>query len=467
MKFHKNCIESVRHVLSVSKLYSINNFSYKLTENDVGIKANSSKDILTSMRNKWLYGYYGLYTNLSKFINPADRIIEKTYNYDLNSTLRQKMNIVSEMMDANFTSSMPLHISVTLKENVPTDKIVVIDNENGFNTDDIDMIIHPGQTRAQCSVFCRRSLNNVLLYIPRKYSDRIVLKNFKSIKSIETQGNILDLYNTLPSIKESRENITVSINTSLETVSVDSIENNMKVHEHPFENYSDFIPVVKAWYMSSSKLPSTSNSVHPSDSYIDNSFKSFDYFMSTVHNSKLKIYSNLSKKSLLKVMIDKHRKNLQSEESINLILENNESKVAPTVPLSTFFLKMQELLGSNYKAEFYNIIAKLETTDVKWNSTKESKLEIYTDPEFIPTVKLDPSEIVKHNEYKGFCLYIDKTIAKHLYRDVYELLFFTNWDVSITKSIDSSIAIINCEHEYWKTGNNYKEWILTKEMYYE
>ena len=43
MKFDKNCTESVKHVLSVSKLYSINNFSYRLTENDIGIKANNTK----------------------------------------------------------------------------------------------------------------------------------------------------------------------------------------------------------------------------------------------------------------------------------------------------------------------------------------------------------------------------------------------------------------------------------------
>ena len=40
-----------------------------------------------------------------------------------------------------------------------------------------------------------------------------------------------------------------------------------------------------------------------------------------------------------------------------------------------------------------------------------------------------------------------------------------NSEVSMTRSDDNKVAIINCEHEYWKTGKNYKEWILPETFY--
>jgi len=466
MKFNKNCIESVKHVLDSSDVYSINNFSYKLTQHDVGItRRTDTDDIFFHLRKKWLFGYYGLYTQIMKFTNASDRFIERAYNFDLSSTLRQKMNIVSEMMDANFTSSMPIHISVIINENVPQNKSVIIDNIDGYDKEDIDLIIHPGQTRAQSAVFCKRNLNNVLFYIPKKFKDRISLVNFNNITKIDTIDKLAQVYNVLPGVTDDLDDIELNINAYENNYSKYDIVNNIKSHEHPTTSCNEIVPLAKVYYMMNVKKDPTT-SVHPSDIYIDNSFRSFNYFMDKVHNNRVNIYTNCKPLELNRYLLTITKKFLQYI-SINEELENNESKVRPDHSLETFLLQVKDLLGKNYKDEFNSIIKKVSLTDDYLNVIKESKLKPYTRPNIIKVETTDIKKIVKQNLYLGYCIYIDESLREGLYRNHYELLFFTNWDVAITRSQDNKLAIVNCEHEYWKTGKNYKEWILTKEMYHD
>jgi hypothetical protein len=74
-------------------------------------------------------------------------------------------------------------------------------------------------------------------------------------------------------------------------------------------------------------------------------------------------------------------------------------------------------------------------------------------------------ELVTKNNFSGICMYMDASIVKINDRDVHEFLFCINAEVSMTRSDDNEVVIINCEHEYWKTGKNYKEWILPKSFY--
>jgi hypothetical protein len=463
MKFNKNCIESVKHVLDNSDIYSIDNFSYKLTQYDVGItKSTDTEDIVFQLRKKWLFGYYGLYTNIQKYTNASDRFIERAYNSDLSSTLRQKMNIVSEMMDANFTSSMPVHISVAIKENVPQNKSVIIDNINGYDKEEIDLIIHPGQTRAQSAVFCKRDLSNVLFYIPKKYKERISLVNFNNITKIDTIDKLTQVYNVLPGVTDDLRDIELNINAYEGTYTEYDIIHKTKSHTH---NCSEIVPLAKVYYMENIKKDPIV-SVHPSDIYIDNSFRSFNYFMDKVHNNRVNVYTNC-KPSVLGCYLQSITKKLLQYASINEELENNESKVKTEYSFESFLLQAKDLLGKPFREEFNSIVKKISLFHKHLNELKESKIKPYASPNIIRIEKIDNKEIVKLNLYSGFCIYIDKSLKDNLYRNHYELLFFTNWDVAITRSEDNKIAIYNCEHEYWKTGNNYKEWILTKEMYYE
>jgi hypothetical protein len=375
------------------------------------------------------------------------------------------MNIVSEMMDVNFTSSMPIHISAVVNEKVPQNKTVVIDNISGYKKEDISLIIHPGQTRAQCSVFCKRNLNNILFYIPKKFKNRILLTNFNNITKIDTIEKLLKVYGTLPEITDDKKDLELNINAYEHSVTKDDILNNIKTHYHPFSNHSEIVPLAKAYYMYNIKKDPKVD-VHPSTTYIDNSYRSFNYFMDKVHNSRVNIYSSC-KPSVLRTYLTTITQKFLKYSSINSELENNESKVRPEHSLESILLQAKDLLGKKYKDEFDSIIRKISLFDNDLNKIKESKLEVYAAPNVIKTKKTDFKEIVELNSYKGYCIYIDESLKENLYRDQYELLFFTNWNVAVTRSIDNKLAIINCEHEYWKTNNNYKEWILTKEMYYD
>lgn len=466
MKFNKNCIKSVKHVLDSSDIYSIDNFSYKLAQYEVGFNnITETRDIFFILRKKWLFGYYGLYTNILKYINATDRFIERAYNGDLNTTLRQKMNIVSEMMDADFASSMPVHVSVSIKPNVPKDKTIVIDNINGYNAEDLDLIIHPGQTRAQCAVFCKRNLHNILFYIPKKFKDRVLLTNFKSIAKIDSIDKLTQVYKPLPGVTDDLEDIELNINMYKNSFKEHDIVDNIKVHEHPYTSYSETIPLAKVYYMENTKKdPITS--IHPSDGYVDNSYRSFDYFMDKVHNSELNLYTNCAPKVLKKYLTPLTEQFIQYKP-IDKELKSNESNIGPHHTFENFLLQTSDLLGKPFKEEFSSIVKKISLFHKHLNELKESKLKPYSVPKIIRIDKIDNKEIVKQNLYLGYCIYIDDTIKETLYRDCYELLFFTNWDVAITRSEDNKVAIYNCEHEYWKTGKNFKEWILTKEMYYD
>ena len=54
MKFNKNCIKSVKHVLDSSDIYSIDNFSYKLAQYEVGFNdIAETRDIFFILRKNY------------------------------------------------------------------------------------------------------------------------------------------------------------------------------------------------------------------------------------------------------------------------------------------------------------------------------------------------------------------------------------------------------------------------------
>ena len=41
----------------------------------------------------------------------------------------------------------------------------------------------------------------------------------------------------------------------------------------------------------------------------------------------------------------------------------------------------------------------------------------------------------------------------------------TNIDSAVTKTSNETLQIINCEHEFWKTGLNYKETLINNSFF--
>ena len=89
----------------------------------------------------------------------------------------------------------------------------------------------------------------------------------------------------------------------------------------------------------------------------------------------------------------------------------------------------------------------------------------------LPIINIDETLdffiIPELNNYRGFALFLGDIDLDSFFRTPIEMLYFISGDVSIVKSKDEKVAIINCEHEYWKTKKNYKEYILTDNVYYE
>jgi len=69
-------------------------------------------------------------------------------------------------------------------------------------------------------------------------------------------------------------------------------------------------------------------------------------------------------------------------------------------------------------------------------------------------------EIVKDNSYKGFCIVINTEELKSFERDLAELFFCIPASYSLARTKNKSIAIINCEHKYWKGKGEIKEYII-------
>ena len=75
------------------------------------------------------------------------------------------------------------------------------------------------------------------------------------------------------------------------------------------------------------------------------------------------------------------------------------------------------------------------------------------------------NDIVKKHNFKGFCIYFNSKKVKTFNRDFIELLYYINSTVALSSNKEKTIAILNCEHEYWKTGNNFKQWIIEETFY--
>ena len=58
-----------------------------------------------------------------------------------------------------------------------------------------------------------------------------------------------------------------------------------------------------------------------------------------------------------------------------------------------------------------------------------------------------------------------KSNLKVFERNIFELLFCIPDTYTLTRNNDNSLCIINCEHKYWKTGENMKEYVLTDNFF--
>lgn len=463
MKFTKESLPLIDRVLKKVDVYHINDFPYQLIANDVGA---SHENQINEIRTKWLFSTNGLYGSLYKHNNLYRRVLELATNMDYPYTLRQRYSIVGEMLDVDFHSNVPVHISLTNFINQKID--LSIDNLDKVKH--ARWIIHPGQTRAQASVFCRRNLHNVLLYIDKTNSKYFSLDKFKDIKKIENANDLLSAYTPFIKCKD------YEIDFKIQESGLD-IQEFLKVHSHASDSDVEniHIPILKA--INFVNKEENKEPLHPSNYYLNNSFKTFNDFCEVFFNNSFKFYTSNNFHE-----IDEHLKNNR--------LKNFSTKSSD---IDISFFKLLDIIGADKsippsKHPNINVVVKpLKDSRAKlWveklekvfllnreiiDYEKRNKLELTNLPFKLRVEKASKSEslhnLVEKNNFKGFFIFYTDDNFKTFFRDPFELLFFISADVTLSRSEDKKLYIVNCEHEYWKTGENYKEWKLTKEMYSE
>ena len=174
----------VESVLKTTDLYHITEYPWEASLQDV---AGNSFDIV---RSTYIMGKEGLINATTRYKDTFSRMMEFATAGDHAHSLRQKINIVNEMVECNFESNLPVHISIApLTSEQRKINLLDLDNHKNFR-----FIVHPGQTRCQASVFCKTPLKNVLLYIKKEYKEQCQLELTPHCTKIETEEQLLNIY---------------------------------------------------------------------------------------------------------------------------------------------------------------------------------------------------------------------------------------------------------------------------------
>ena len=432
----KESIPVVQKVLDEIDLYHFTDFPWQASMQDV--RGHNDK----ILRQAFTIGKYGIMSDLVSYKTSFQRAIEYSLYADYAQSLRQKLNIINEMLDCNFESYLPVHISV--KPNFKGEQILDLYNINNYKN--YRFIAHPGQTRCQASVFTKTPLKNVLLYIPKKYYKQCKLKESKNFKKINSIEELLQVYNPNKDIN----------GTYQYDFYMPSMPDGLKRHDN--------IPILKCNQIKDSK----GNSYHNSKYYVENSFISMRNFSEIFWNNKFIIYTtsleltdkfqNKNRKELYNGTINLghdlqlfENKRVQKGYSLNIDLSKPESPF-----LNLPYKEYQELKSyANYLKEPLN-----DDPDYQKQLLLPSNIE-YVKIEDCDSFK----DIVKKHNFKGFCIYFNCNKVKIFNRDFIELLYYINSTVALSSNKEKTIAILNCEHEYWKTGNNFKQWIIEETFY--
>ncbi len=439
----KSSIPVVRKVLDEVDIYHFTDFPWQASLQDV--RGHDAK----ILRQAFTIGKYGIMSSLVNYKTSFQRAIEYSLYGDYAQSLRQKLNIINEMLECNFKSNLPVHISVAPREvkfgQKYTDSkeldLYKLDNHKYFR-----FISHPGQTRCQASVFTKTPLKNVLLYIPKKYSEECILKenvNFEKINSIE---QLLKAYTPNKVIK----------GTYQYDFKMPKLKDGVKKHID--------IPILKCNQIIDSK----NTSYHHSKFYVEKSFISIRNFSEIFWNNKFRVYTT-SIPDTDKIQTENRKELFNGTSTLGMDLQFYENKETQRgLSLNIDLTKINSpLLDLPYKEyQELNSYAKF-LKEPLGPEPDEQKQILY--PSNIEYEKMDECEsfndIVKRHNFKGFCIYFNSNKVKEFKRDFEELLYYINSQIALSTNKEKTIAILNCEHEYWKTGKNFKQWIIEKTFY--
>jgi hypothetical protein len=452
----------MEYVLKESDIYHIT----ELPVSFAALDADCQKNDPGFLSFQWLYDKLGFFHGIFAYNSFIKRVLEFQQYGDYLKSLRQRFNITHEMINCNLNSNLPVHISVSQKKDSPEE--IELDLNSTLDSE-FAVIIHPGQTRAQGSVFLRDPLKNVILYINKEH--KIKLKKYSFIKKIETIEDLLPIYradNTLSNNK------TATIDFYMPgRGDIKEINKGLKKH---IQNDTH---ILKANGIYSEDDKNEKISLHSSTLYLPKTFTTMNSFSRIFFNNDINLYTD--NKEEAKGIIEQGRKEILSRV---LKEEYGKKYFLSATRTSSVKLKDVELNGGstwgrwaslgkrnhdfihNSLTKEESLISEVADVLIRLDSKPKQKFSGFTLRSTYETNINDFKGIVKLNDYRGFCITLDTTkLKKGIYRDIYELFFCIPSTFSIAKTKNDSISIINCEHEYWKTKQNYKEYIINNKFF--
>jgi hypothetical protein len=311
-------------------------------------------------------------------------------------------------------------------------------------------IVHPGFTRFNGAIFLNGNLKNVFIYVNKEHN--IVFEKEDCITKIETKDQLVEYYQPTKKV----ENYTIDffvpdlLKSKLEGV---------KHHEQTSTN------ILKA-----NNIKQDIESIHPSSFYRQSTFSSFNKFSRVFFNSRIKIYTNeeyLSQK--FRNIENKFSEFLFGDASKlrdGFVDWNREHCLQLIDPNKTKGMKLTSEEDKFYKSIYKGLI------DYSKDNCKYLQEPNFYNPKLslgnseviqinLETINLQ--DIVTKNNYKGIVVILSKNLPNT--RLFAELLMITNIDSAVTKTSNETLQIINCEHEFWKTGLNYKETLINNSFF--
>ena len=358
-------------------------------------------------RIKYLFSKYGFFNYtlkenaqlaVSSHHNPY---IQKGDNPNLHN---QQRYICQEVIDDNIFN--PIHVSLKSKSKRKTYNL-----SSNHSKDNLIIAIHPGHTRMFASSFLKKNLTNSLIYVNKKNYYENMLKG-----DLEEITNINQLFPLWKPYKKVNPDL-LYFNFKFEqdkksAFDIDllpiTLHGSLKNCSNKYHKETDSF-VLKLWNLKYIEKYIEEDMLH-TPHYLQEIYNSSWNISKILFEKKLTIYTN-SKEDVKKYFLD---------------IRNNLIQLAKTKYIENFKLKKD--------------------------------IDDYFDFEVV-VVDDKPNDISNLNDYKGFAIWIDKSILKDINREIYEFVVFTRHDIKLSETEDGKISITNCKN----IGD--KKWIIHKEFY--
>ena len=434
----------INTVLATTDVYHCDDFDLKYAVSQY--RYFDYETLVNNIRFNTLYGTDGFTTTINQYYSFASRILEFSLYGDQPLALRHKFNMIETLISNDMKTNLPSHFSVK-----PTFKNETIKLSDLYTRrKEFSSIVHPGFTRFNGAIFLNGNLKNVFIYVNKEHN--IVFEKEDCITKIQTKDQLVEYYQPTKKVKDYTIDFFVPdlLKPKLEGV---------KQHEQTSTN------ILKA-----NKIKQDVESLHPSTLYSQSTFSSFNKFSRVFFNSRIKIYTN-------EEYLDEKFCNIENKFGEFLFGDgqklrdgfvnwNREHYLQLIDPNKTKGMKLTSEEDKFYKSIYKGLV-----------DYSKDNCKYLQEPNFYnPNVSLGNSEVIQinletinlqdivtKNNYKGIVVILSENLPNT--RLFAELLMITNIDSAVTKTSNETLQIINCEHEFWKTGLNYKETLINNSFF--